>query len=170
VSIPWGYGVRFLYDAHLRYFRPGLPTALRIRNYVMPTSGYVELGFQFSPTGNQIFQAGFTDVPIVPPVEVWNGSSGKGGPQANAGLNQARLMTFSKTFIISHTFVLARMDSQGFTDPYQVWRDPSVIGLFYNTRLFSIEDIVFEEIAGQVLAWTLTGNAQEPATTVVGGP
>jgi hypothetical protein len=167
-GIPWGFGVRFLYDSHLRFFRPGLPCALRVQNYTTPEAGFAELGFQFTPSGAaQPEETGFTDIPIKPPVEVWSGGT-KGGKGGDIGLNQARLMFYSRTFYVSHTFVVKRMNLQGYSDPYQVWRDPTVIGLYYENRLHKIESIDNEQIAGQILAWTLETSYQETEVTVEG--
>jgi hypothetical protein len=169
-GIPWGFGVRYLYDAHLRYFRPGLPCALRIQNFLTPEAGYAELGFEFSPTGvMQPEQTGFTDIPIKPPVEVWSAGA-KGGGGGDQGLNQVRFMVYRRTFYVSHTFVIKRMNRENFSDAYQVWRDPSVIGLYYDNRLHSINAIDNEQIAGQTLAWVLDTTYQELATTVPGSP
>jgi len=181
MGIPFSFGVRFLYDAHLRYFRPGLPTAIRIRNYETADAGYSEFGFQYSPTGQLQFQAGFTDIVIDPPPEV------KEVSLHNIGLNQARLQFGAKNFIISQTWVLARMNQMQYTDPIQVFRDPSVIGIAYpylgnlqgqlpsasanaQTRLFSIESITHDEIAGETLAYTVLCNATETLVNVPGGP
>jgi hypothetical protein len=167
-SVPFGFGVRFLYDSHLRYWRPGLPIALRIRNYTTPEVGYAELGFQYSPSGTAQYQAGFTDIIIKPPAEV------KELSLMNIGLNSAKLMFGAKQFVISHTFVRAQMNANNYTDPYQVFRNPLVVGIAYPAypldavRLFSIESITHEEIAGQTLAWTLLCNAAETAVSVQG--
>jgi hypothetical protein len=167
-GIPWGFGVRYLYDQHLKYFRPGLVCALRIQNYTTPEAGYAELGFEFAPTGAmQPEQTGFTDILIQPPVEVWSGGA-KGAGGGDGGLNQARFMVYKRTFYISHTFVIKRMNIMGYTDGYQVWRDPVVIGLYYDKRLYSIDAIDYEQIAGQTLAWVLDATYQELATTVSG--
>jgi hypothetical protein len=167
-GVPWGFGVRFMYDSMLRYFRPGLPCALRIQNYVTPDVGFAELGFEFSPTGAmQPEETGFMDIPIKPPVEVWSAGA-KGGKAGDIGLNQARFMFSGRTFYVSHTFVKARMNLMGYTDPYQVWRDPTVIGLYYDNRLHKIDGIDNEQIAGQILAWTLDTSYQEVPVTVEG--
>ncbi len=179
MSVPFGFGVRALYDSHLNFWRPGLPCGLRIKNYVTPSQGYGELGFQFSPSGAIADQQGFTDVPIKPQPEV------KEVPLRDIGLNQVRLMFGAKQFIISHTFVLKRMQKMNYSDPFQVFRDPSVLGIVYplfapetpdqtgnnptaQTRLFSIESITHDEIAGQTLAYTILGNAQETLVSVAG--
>jgi hypothetical protein len=112
-------------------------------------------------------QTGFTDILIKPPVEVWTGSP-KGTKGGDIGLNQARLMFYGRTFYISHTFVQAQMNANGYTDPYQVWRDPSVIGLFYDNRLHKIDSIDYEQIAGVTIAWVLEVSYQETAVTVSG--
>ena len=161
-SIPIGYGVRYLYDAHLRFWRPGLPVALRIRNYTAPATGYVELGFQYSPTGTMSLEQGFTDICIHPQPEVME------VPLRDIGLNQARLMFGARKFAVSHTFVLKRMREMEYKDTYQVWRDPSVVGLYYNKRLFNIESITHDEYGGQTLVWTLLCNAAETLVDVKG--
>ena len=170
MGVPFGFGVRFLYDSHLQFWRPGLPVALRIRNFSTPADGYAELGFEFSPTGTIADQSGFTDIRIVPQPEV------KEVNLRDIGLNQAKLMFGAKNFIISQTFVLKRMNAMGYQDPIQVFRDPSVIGIAYpavpvnnqQVRLFSIESITHDEIAGQTLAYTLLCNAQETLVSVQG--
>lgn len=169
-GVLWGFGARFLYDSHLRYFRPGFPCYLRLQNYVTPESGYAELGFQFTPSGAlQPEQTGFTDILIKPPVEAWSGgspkSSGQGG---DIGLNQARLMFYERQFYVSHTFVKARMNAQGFTDGYQVWRDPSIIGLIYDNRLHKINSVGYEQVAAETIAWVLDTSYQETIVTVQG--
>jgi hypothetical protein len=167
-SIPWGFGVRFLYDAHLRFFRPGLPCALRVQNYVTPEDGFAELGFEFTPSGAlQPEQTGFTDIPVNPPVEVWGGNTG-GGRGSDKGMNQVRYQVLSRMFYISHTFVIAMMNRFGYSDAYQVWRDPSVIGLYYDSRLHSIDNISHEEVAGITLAWEIDTTYAERAVTVQG--
>jgi len=162
MGIPFAYGVRFLYDQHLSFWRPGLPVALRIRNFEVPESGYAELGFSFSPSGQMALDQGFTDICIKPQPEVKDVSF------RDIGLNQGRLNFGARIFAVSHTFVLRRMKEMKYTDPYQVWRDPSVIGIFYNGRLFSIVVPLHEEYGGQTLVWNLTCNAPETAVTVKG--
>jgi len=161
-GIPIAGGARYLYDQHVNYWRPGLPVFLRVRNFVAPQTGFVELGFSFAPSGVQSLDQGFTDICVKPQPEV------KDISLHNIGLNQARLNFGARLFAISHTFVLKRMQEMKYTDPYQVWRDPSVIGLFYNKRLFSIEIPLHEEYGGQTLVWNLTCNAQEQPVTVSG--
>jgi hypothetical protein len=63
---------------------------------------------------------------------------------------------------------VSRMNSQGYSDAYQVWRDPSVIGIYYDSRLHKIDSIDYEQIAGQTIAWVLEVTYQEPAVTVAG--
>ncbi len=179
MSISFGFGVRALYDSHLNFWRPGLPCALRIRKFVPPAQGYGELGFQYSPSGAIADQQGFDDVPIKPQPEV------KEVSLRDIGLNQAKLMFGAKQFIISHTFVLRRMQKMNYSDPYRVFRDRTVVGIAYpvffgatpdangndpnaQTRLFSIESITHDEIAGQTLAYTLLCNATEQLVSVAG--
>jgi hypothetical protein len=183
MGVPFGFGVRMLYDSHLRYWRPGLPCALRVLNYTLPQQGFSELGFTFAPSasGSLADQQGFNDILIKPPCEV------KEVSLRDIGLNAAKLMFGAKQFTISQTFVQRRMREMGYTDPIRVFRDPSVVGIAYpyfgpqsadqvgtppqpvdQTRLFSIESITHEEVAGQTLAYTLLCNASENLVNVEG--
>jgi len=157
-GVPFGSGIRWLLDAHQRFFRAGLPAYLRTKNVDDSQQEYVKLGFQWTPTGNQA--TGFTDIRILPPPQVDEVSL------HNIGLNQARLQFGARTFRISHTFVKARMIELNYTDPYKVFRDRAVVGLFYNGRLFSIESITHEEVAGETVLWNIVANATEQEVVV----
>lgn len=164
MGIPFGFGQRMLLDAHQRFTRSGLPAYLRIRNFTEDEPGtssdYLEFGDSIAPTGSDI---GYKDILIVPPPQVQDVSL------HNIGLNAARLNFGSKIFTISHTFVKQQLQEfPGITDDYEVWRDRDgykVIGLFYNDRIFSIEDIRTREAGGERVAWRLICNALENATT-----
>lgn len=154
----FGAGIRFLEDQQMQWARAGLRAYLRVKNFNDAGQEYVELGFQFSPSGNQI--TGFDDIEILPPPEVREVSL------HNIGLNNTRLHFGARYFIVSHSFVLKRMEELVYTDPYQVWRDPLLVGIIYNSRLFSIESVTHEEVAGETISWALICNAQETEATV----
>lgn len=146
------WGLRSLADTFLRYFQPGLPVYLRTQNFSTTAGDFSALGFQVSVTGGP---AGINDQLITPPADVQEVSL------HNIGILGARLNFGARTFIVSHTFVLNQMQLLGYTDPYQVWRDESVIGLVYNQRLFTIESITHEDVGGLPTLWKLIGNSQE---------
>lgn len=149
----FGAGTRFLLDQQQRFTRAGLPVFLRIKNFDDAGEEYVKLGFQYSPTGGQ--QTGFDDVPITPPPEVREVSL------HNIGLNQTRLRFGAKYFVISHSFVLIQMNKMQVTDPYKVWDNPRLVGLLYQNQLFEIVSPTHEDVAGEIVSWTLLCNAQE---------
>jgi hypothetical protein len=149
------WGIRSLADTFLRYFQPGLPVYLRYQNIEPPTvSGvnYAQLGFMPSVSGGQ---GGITDVLIDPPADV------KEVSLHNIGILGGRLNFGARTFLISNLFVQNTMNAMGYTDPYQVWRDPAVMGLYYNNRLFSIESITHEEVGSETTLWNIIGNSSE---------
>jgi hypothetical protein len=154
----FGAGIRFLLDQHQRWTRAGLPVYLRVKNFDDSGDEYVKLGFQIAPTGGQI--TGFDDILIQPPPEVREVS------MHNIGLNQSRLRFGAKYFIISHSFVLKRMQDTEYMDASQVWSDPSLVGLLYDNRLFEIVSINHDETAGETISWTLVCNGSDTLLTV----
>jgi hypothetical protein len=150
------WGIRSLADTFFRYFQPGLVCFLRFQN-VLPnpegtTDSYTELGFMPAVTGGQ---GGFYDLQIDPPADVQEVSL------HNIGIMGGKLMFGARTFIISHTFVINEMRRRELDDPYMVWRDPAVMGLFYNGRLFSIESLTHEEVGSETTLWKLVCNSSE---------
>ena len=146
-------------DGNMKFSQPGLPVFLRIKNAVdapATVPEYVEFGFQWEPSGVPL--TGVTDVKINPPPSVEPVS------MHNIGLNSARLQFGAHKFMISHTFVLQRMQEKGYTDPYQVFRSDEVIGLYHNNRLFSMESIVPHATGSSVIYWDIIANVQEPKT------
>lgn len=159
MGVPFRLGLQYLLDSHLSYTRAGLPVYLRLQNF--PDSGdSIELGVPFVPTGDASAQSGYTDILIDPPPATKNIS------QMNIGLDTKRLNFGSKLFVVSHTFVeTQRQANVNIKDDYDVWRNwdgkTPVIGLVSDNRLFSIEKITHDEIAGEIIKWTLVGNALE---------
>lgn len=154
---PLAVGLRRLLDSHQRFYRAGLQVFLRRKNFTPPAVEAVELGFQFAPTAGA---TGFNDTLVQPPPEVVEVTLN------DIGLNNTRLFFGARKFKISHTFVLQQMAQFGYADAYQVFRDPSVIGIFYNQRLFSIESITHKETGGDIISWNLICNASEEAVNV----
>ena len=139
-------------DQNLKFTTPGLNVYLRTKKTVEDSQEFVEYGFQIAASGSD---GGFIDTLIDPPPSVQPLSL------HNIGLNSAKLMFGAHSFDISQTFVQAIMDANGYTDGYQVFRDPSVIGIIYNNRMFSLESIYPESVNNEIIRWIVLGNAHE---------
>ena len=150
------WGLRSLADGYLRYFQPGLPCYLRFQTVQADdTTEYASLGFMPSVTGAL---SGVQDVLIDPPPDVQEVSL------HNIGIMGARLQFGARRFLISHTFVREQMRLRELTDPYKVFRDSSVMGIYYNHRLFSIESLTHEDVGGEPTLWTVIANSYEEAS------
>lgn len=99
--------------------------------------------------------SGFQDIPVDPPPDVQEVSL------HNIGIMGGRLQFGARRFLISNLFVLNQMAVRNLSDPYQVFRDPLVVGLYYNSRLFSIESITHEDVGGETTLWSLVANSSE---------
>lgn len=171
MGIPFAQGVQFMLDSQQQFVRAGLPVFLRVSNYTEDEAGdTIQVGVYFAPTGTA--DTGFNDILIQPQPWVQDVSL------QNIGLNAARLQFGARIFKISNTFVkqqlqLSNMIAANITDPYAVFRGRDgkrCLGLYYNSRLFSIESITHQEVAGVTTLWKLVCNAHEIPTTVDGGP
>jgi hypothetical protein len=150
------WSIRNILDSNLKFTTPGLNVYLRTKNSVEDSQQYVEYGLQLSASGGT---SGFTDTLITPPPSVTPVSL------HNIGLNQAKLMFGARQFDISHTWVLAQMAALGYSDSFQVFRDPSVIGLVYDTRLYSMDSIYAEAVNNEIIRWIVMGNKIETELT-----
>jgi len=146
------WGLRSLADTFLRYFLPGLPCYLRFQNFDATSADFAQLGFQPVVSGGP---SGVFDFPIDPQPDVQEVSL------HDIGIMGGRLQFGARRFLVSHTFVINQMSLRGLTDPYQVWRDPLVMGIFYNSRMFSIESITHEDVGSETTLWILTCNSFE---------
>lgn len=146
------WGIRSLADTFLSYFQPGLPLYLRRQAIQNTPNDYSALGFQPTVSGGL---SGFYDTLVDPPADVREVS------MHNIGVLGGRLNFGAKVFVISDTFVTNQMDLLNYSDPYQVWRDQSVVGLIYSQRLFSIESITHEDVGSATTLWKLICNSNE---------
>lgn len=171
MGIPFAQGLQFVFDAHQKFVRAGLPCYLRVANFTEDDEGQAaEIGQPFSPSGT--YDAGFTDILVDPPPYVNDIS------MHNIGIFGGRLDFGDRLFIISNSFVQAQLQLEAFTDnnitdPYAVFRardGHQVIGLFYNSRLFSIDSITHKEAAAGTISWRIIGKGHEVPVTVSGGP
>lgn len=149
------WGIRSLADTFLRYWQPGLPCYLRRQNVLVADADYAKLGFMPSVTGGD---SGINDTLIAPPPDVSEISL------HNIGIMGGKLEFGANQFLISHSFVQDQMKAYKLQDPYKVWRDDSVMGLFYNHRLFSIESVTHEEVGSGTTLWRLLCNKHEPSS------
>lgn len=150
------WGLRSLADNFLRYFQPSLPVYLRRQNVLDQAADYSALGFNPSVTGGA---GGFTDTLIDPPADVQELNL------RDIGILGGSLHFGARVFLISDTFVQAQMLLYGYTDPYMVWRDTPVIGLYYNQRLFAFDSITHEEVGGATTLWRVLANTMQHPTS-----
>lgn len=149
---PWA--MRNLLDNHQRATHPGLTVYLRVENAVDDEEEFVTYGFQVAVTGSEL--AGTSDIEIEPPPDVQALS------QRDIGLLGANLKFGAHSFLISHTWVLKRMEELALTDPRQVFRAANVVGIVYQERLYSIEELKPEDVHNETISWMVLGNALEP--------
>lgn len=148
----FGYGIRRLIDLDMQLKRAGFPVYLRVKNFTDPQSQLAQqLGFAVTPSG----AVGTSDIQVVPQPAVATVSI------HNIGQSNGKLRFGARTFLISDTFVEAQAAAFSVADSTTLWRQPFVVGLFSNGVLFSIEDIVNEQLTGQTITWILTCNALE---------
>lgn len=148
-----GYGIQRVLDAQLNFVRNTLPVYLRMRNF-QPPSGTLagQLGFAMSPSGSNV---GTTDIEIIPVPAVRMVSI------HNIGMSGGKLLFGARTFMLTQTFVQQMLDRFSLPDGMTLWTSALVVGLVTDGKLFSIDDIGHEEMGGQTIVWTITGNANE---------
>ena len=155
----FGTGVQMLIDGQQNYVRGGLTAWLRLQNF-QASGDYQEFGVAFAPTGQPEETLGFTDILIQPPPSVTDVSA------HDIGNSGGKLMFGAKRFLVSNTFVQdMRQKYPNVIDPYDIWRNwdnkTPVIGIIYNNRMHSIEEILTRELGGQTISWILMCNADE---------
>lgn len=152
-GLQFGYGMQRLIDANQRFVRAGHPVYYRYRNFADPqTSQAQAMGFAVSVSGAL---AGTTDTLIDPPPQYMMISL------HNIGMSEGKLRFGARKFIVSQTFVASQMTVLGLTDQDLVWRGSQFVGLVTDSKLFSVEDIAHQELAGQTIVWELTCNSLE---------
>lgn len=150
-NVNFGVGFRRLIDAQQNYVRNGLPVYLRLRNFPdLQNQQFAQMGFTITPTGTQV---GTTDILIAPPPAVQSLTL------RNIAASQGKLRFGAKDFLISSTFTDQQVKARGLSNETDVWSAPVTVGLVENGKLFSIESIKFEQLAGKTVTWILTCNA-----------
>ena len=152
-----GFGARFLLDAHQNWAAEGLPVYLRIRNADDSQQEFADIGFDVTVTSsNLISGAGTTDLIILPQPTVQEVNLN------DIGIMGGKLMFGAKRFFISHTWVLNQMQEMGYTNPLDVFLDPSrVVGIYYDNQLHTIEQLTHDDLGGSVLYWKVVCNAAQ---------
>lgn len=153
------YGIQQTLDIASRFTGKAFPTYLRVQNEPeIQDEEFVQFGFQVSASGGAVT----TDVLIDPPPIVTD------IPLRDIGLNAAQLSFGSKKFQVSQGFVAQRQLEMGYQEPgtglpdyYMVFRHPSVVGIYYNSRLFKIVSILPDVIGTNPTWWFLLGQFQE---------
>lgn len=152
----FAFGLRFLADRHAEYTRAGLAVSLRIKNFDESSFSGARLGFAFAPTGGQ---SGTTDILIQPPPEVTDYRS------TQEGLELKTEFKIEKKFVISHTWVQGRQQQLGYTDPREVFRSKTVVGLVYDQRVYSIDSVLTDSASGEFIRWNIIAYAVERGPT-----
>lgn len=167
------YGLQSLLDSHQRFTNTANGDVyLRVKNFPEDADSgqpqdFVEVGVPLTVTGSE--EVGVEDILIDPPPTVNEISAHNLGMLAAANV---RLNFGSQIFRISNTWVQAQMQQLGITDPRQVFRNRDgnkAVGIYYEGRLFTIENIIAKTAGGDVLSWDVTGNATELTEADLGG-
>ena len=164
MSFNFGFGQRMLFDAHQRFVKSGLCAYLRIRLFLDnendgTSSDYLEVGQTFEPQGVAAADTGYSDILISPPASTFMVSS-----KNISDLPGLRLNFSSRIFEISHTFVNDQMNTHDISDPREVFRERDghpALGIYYLSRLYSIEAIIPRESCGEIIKWRLMCNDVE---------
>lgn len=159
------YGLTNLIDNYSRYIRPsggGGVAWLRVKKFIdstQPPPIQAQMGFTFTPTASGAM-SGYTDYQIDPPPVVRLISMHNLGQAAQAGI---QLREGARDILISNSFVLANMQARGFTDPRQVFNDPSTVGLVVNEGklIVSFDSVMPDYAYGGPATWSCFGNANE---------
>lgn len=164
MGIPFSAGIQMLYDAQQRFTRAGLQVFLRVANFQDVGDSY-EVGIPWAPTGTAAADIGYTDYLIDPPPQVEEPKQRNVSPAVFERLNfGSRIFTISNTFV-QKQLALEPLVEAGVTDPYAVFRDRDgngkCIGIFYDSRMFAIESVTHDEVAGGTIEWKIVGNALE---------
>lgn len=158
------YFQRRLLDAQLRFGKEGFASYLRVQNFsnTLPSGQpdlFVEVGIAISTTGNV---GGYTDILIVPPPSVveQNMNTTRGADPEEV------IWSGRQVFIISHTFVLGQMAQLNLADGEEekVFRERDgnpAIGIWFDNRLFSINQISREYHGGDIVSWRVLGEAPQ---------
>jgi hypothetical protein len=159
-----GTSLRRLSDSNSRFFRAGLPIYYRTANFDATTvgQGVAEMGFTVTAPPVIGFNSGTTDVKICPQPGVTLLTLKELSDAINSG---AALREGARRISISHTWVWyiyeANYIAKGWTNPRQVFNDPSVVGFYHDGLLFSIVSFVHNDMYGTPINWDVVCNANE---------
>lgn len=159
MSLLSNWGMRKVMDTASQFYQAGMPVYLRVRvQQTVEQEQLAQFGFQVAASGQLVTQ----DVQIVPQPQVQEVN------MRDIGLNAAQLSFGARQFFISHTFVLQQQLVNEYYEPqtnkpdfYRVFRDQTVVGLYYNSRLFKMVSITHEDLAQAPWMWHIVGQAVE---------
>jgi hypothetical protein len=169
------FGIRRLLDQNQRFLRKGLPTYLRVKNFV-DNPAFADMGFQYVPSvTGAVVPVGTTDIPIQPPPSVTSVSM---HTIMMAMLSGGQLRAGARWVFISHTWVKAQMSAQWYldmcaaanldpTEPRNVFSGPQVAGIVTAKLLLEIVDLTADYAYGETMSWSLSCNASELSNSAV---
>ena len=155
--MPFGaYGIRRLLDANQRFCRGGLSVYLRTKTFT-DNPVITATGLTFVPTTPNT-PVGTRDTLITPPPEIKliNMHS-----LAMAIASGVQLRQGARKVTVSHTWVRAIQIQQNYSDPKQVFNDPSVVGFVSDGLLMEVVDIIHKDAFGEIIEWVITCNTSE---------
>lgn len=159
MSVNGNFGIRRLLDQQLRFMKPGPDTWLRVKNFNDVGQDYAEMGFAFVPSASGAqTPLGYTDLKIWPQPVVRLMSMHNVAQAQAAGMS---LREGSRIVMVSHTWVSKRQAEMGYSNPRQVFEDPSVIGLVTENVIVSIESLMPDYAYGVYTSWHIQGNSNE---------
>lgn len=144
-------GYQGLLDATSTFFGGQGDVYYRTQNFPPEQNDAVEIGL---PVPNPA--AGTTDTPICPTPDVVEATLRNISDAVIAGVN---ILEGSQIFNISQTWVQQIQQARNYELPEQVFNDPTVVGLIYNSKLYSIVSYKPSYVFGSISVWTVIGNA-----------
>ena len=152
-----GFGARFIFDAHQNWTGEGLPVYLRTQNADDSAQDYADTGFEVTVTSPALLAgAGTTDTLVQPPPLVEPLSL------MDIGIMGGKLQFGARKFTVSHTWVMQWMIANGYSNPLDVFLDPSkVIGFYHDNQLWQIRQCNHIDLGGATLYWEIMCDASQ---------
>lgn len=148
-----------LIDSQATFFSPGIPVYYRTKNFNEIAAGesVSEMGFAVpAVSGGQT--PGTTDTQIFPQPGIRMMTPKQLADSLAAGVT---VRAGARVFNFSNSWVYGIMTANGWTNPRQVFNDPSVVGFFHDNLLFQIVSFVHNDMYGEIVNWDVICNGNE---------